>query len=179
MTDDDPITTEEWLALHLIRAGKESSKALPIEMYRNPSERECMTEYAKTKDIERILFRELDNWIRWGKKRDWLPVSFRCPLGFLYKSIDKDYEAPPERLPDPIDSLAAVKMERLVMGLPVRHRTAFVMYQLGKAAVDGEIRIVKGRDDAARIMGVQAWQYHNLVRQAGNMILRGWNTTTE
>lgn len=178
MTDDEPITTEEWLALHLIRAGKESSRALPMEMYLDPQRRN-MDEYAKTKDIERILFRELDNWIRWGKKRDWLPVSFRCPLGFLYKSVDKDYEAPPERLPDPIDSLAAVKMERLVMGLPARHRTAFVMYQLGKAAVDGEIRIVKGRDDAARLIGVQKSQYHDIVRQAGNMVLRGWNTTTD
>lgn len=34
---DEPISTEEWLALHLLRAGKEPSKALPAPKYHDPA----------------------------------------------------------------------------------------------------------------------------------------------
>lgn len=124
-----------------------------------------------TKEIESILHHEIDNWIRWGRKRDWMPVGFRCPLGFLYKSTDV-HEVSYKSLP--CDIGAAAKFERLVISLPERHREAFVMHQLDKAHMNGSVVILKGRFDKARLLGVQVRQYHNIVLQAHNIILREW-----
>lgn len=168
-------------ALHCVggRLNPEPSRAKEARYYGDPAlavrfESEgggLMQESLGTKEIESILRHEIDNWIRWGKKRDWMPVGFRCPLGFMYKSTDVHvgaYRALPS------DEGSASKFERIVIALPERHREAFVMHQLDKAHVSGWIVILKGRDDKARIMGVQKSRYHELVSQAHNIVLREW-----
>jgi hypothetical protein len=176
------MTDEEAQLLYPIFAQRakqtpERSRALPQHAYGDPAnyvkfERERggqMHESLGTKDIESILRPEIENWIRWGKKRDWMPVGFRCPLGFLYKSTDV-HEASHRALP--CDEGSAAGFERIIIGLPERHRKAFVMHQLDRAHVQGWIVIVQGRDDKARILGVQKSRYHELVSQAFNMVLR-------
>jgi hypothetical protein len=171
--DDPPITRDEYLALLAARIGKEPSMALPAHFYSNPQNKEVSVQ--KTKDAEKLLEVPLDNWIRWGKKRDWMPTGFRCPLGFMYKPKAGDVHQE-DRLnkPVPVDSEQAVRFERLVLSLPERHRAAFVMYELGRAADQNMIVIIKGRDHAARLLGVQKSQYHDIVRQAMNILLREW-----
>lgn len=119
-----------------------------------------------TKEIEAILHYDLENWLRWGRKKDWMPVSFRCPLGFLYKTPEG------EARPPACDELEAVRFERIVVGLPQRHRQAFVMYHLERIAVNSRVKIIKGRDDRAALLGIQKSRYHELVQQASNMVLR-------
>ena len=128
-------------------------------------------ETLRTKEVQSILKYEFENWIRWGKKNDWKPSSFKCPLGFMYKpSLGDVYEE--SYRPEPCDELEAVKLERIVISLPDKHKEAFVMYQLDKAAVNGFIVLVKGRDDKARALGVHKSKYHELVSEAHNMIYR-------
>jgi hypothetical protein len=123
-----------------------------------------------TKEIENILRHELDNWMRWARRRDYLPVSFRVPLGYLFKSTDVHDGEKPIRIT--VDEIGAAGFERIIVSLPQRHREAFIMYQLGRAAVAGKVRIIKGRDDCANLIGLRKSQYHEVVRQAHSMVLR-------
>jgi hypothetical protein len=133
---------------------------------------DCNFEELRLKEVESVMRHELENWIRWGRKKDWLPASFRCPLGFLFKSTEVHDVAADKELP--CDGLEAVKLERIIVGLPQKHRQAFVMHHLDKAADRGFIRIVRGREDKARLLCVQVRQYHNIVAQAHNIVLREW-----
>jgi hypothetical protein len=128
-------------------------------------------ETLRTKEIENLLHHELENWMRWGRRRDWLPAGFRCPLGFLYRATDV-HQPSYRRLP--CDEGEAARLERIIVSLPDRHRQAFVMYHLDKAHVNNHVTIVTGRDDKARLLGVQKSRYHDLVSQAHNMVLREW-----
>ena len=130
-----------------------------------------------TKEIENILRHELDNWMRWARRRDYLPTSFRVPLGYLFKATEVHDEARPIRVV--VDEIGAAGFERIVVTLPQRHREAFIMYQLGRAHVAGRVRVIKGREDCARLLGVGNWQYHNLVRQAHSMVLRKVKALTD
>lgn len=130
-----------------------------------------MHESLGTKEIESILRLEIENWIRWGMKRDWMPVGFRCPLGYLFKTTDV-HEVSYKPLPC-VDGVAA-DFERVVVGLPVKHREAIVMHLLDRAHANGLLVVVAGRDDKARLLGVQKSRYHELVAQAMNMVLREW-----
>lgn len=125
-----------------------------------------------TKEIESLLRHELDNWIRWGTRRDYLPPSFKCPVGFLFKSTDVHHE-PVYRAPR-VNDIEAARFEKIVVGLPERHRQAFVMYHLERASVKGKVFIHIGRGDAAKLLGVQVRQYHYMVNQAHAMVLRDW-----
>lgn len=128
-------------------------------------------ESIKTKDVVYMLRHEITNWMRWGRKRDWEPAGFRCPLGYLFKSSDRWVES---RAPLPCDDIEAAKFERVVVSLPQKHRQAFVMYHLEQAAIEGMIRIATGRDEKARLLGVQKTRYHELVGQAHNIVMREW-----
>lgn len=127
-----------------------------------------------TKTIEKILAKEISDWLRWGRNKDYLPVSFRCPLGFLYVPKRGDLEAKLYK-PAPINLLAVVEFERSVMALPVKHRQAFVMYHLNRARIGDKIVERKRQPyEMARLMGVQKRQFQYIVMQAHNMIFRRW-----
>ncbi len=163
------------LELHLVggRLNNEPSHACRQEQYGDPAKHVKLKgdSMQGTKQIETILRHELNNWLRWGRCRDWMPVGFRCQLGMMYKSLDReDVEAPKNFTP--CDEIGAAQFERIVVALPQRHREAFVMHHLEKAAVNGWIMIQVGRNDAARLLGVQVRQYHYMVNQAHGMILR-------
>ena len=168
------------LALRLAgrRLSNERSYAQEQRKYGNPADcvefekGESMHENLGTKQIESILRHDLENWLRWGRRRDWAPTSFRCPLGFLYKSSDV-HEGVPVRQPA-CDEIGAAGFERIVVSLPEKHRKAFVMYHLSKAHLHGRIVVIKGREDGARLLGVQVRQYHYMVNQAHSMVLRQW-----
>lgn len=128
-------------------------------------------ESMKTLEVVGVLRHDITNWLRWGRKKDWKPAGFRCPLGFLYKSTDTWSET---RKVLPCDDIEAAKFERVVVSLPQKHRETFVMYHMEQAAVDGMVRIATGRDDKARLLGVQKTRYHELVGQAHRIVLREW-----
>lgn len=128
-----------------------------------------------TKEIEGILRHELDNWLRWGRKRDWMPVGFHVPLGYLYKSADTGASYRPL----PCNENQAVRLERIIVELPEIHRQAFVMYQLGRAAVSGYVKVIRGYKQNARVLGVSERKYYYLVEQAHNMVLREWERKTK
>jgi hypothetical protein len=139
--------------------------------YIKRSNRISMEEHLTTKEIEHLLRHDIDNWIRWGRKRDWMPTGFKCPTGFMFKSNDVHE---PSYKPLPCNEISAADFERIIIRLPQRNREAFVLHQLDKAHILGFIVIVRGRDEKARILGVQKSMYHRLLNQAYNMIYRDW-----
>jgi hypothetical protein len=172
MSTDRDLTNEEWLALFFVggRMNPEKSRAMEQRRYGDPSHGIKMAGeelMQGTKEIENTLRYELENWIRWALGRSHYPPSFKCPLGYLYKS-EEYREAPRPR----VDDISAAAFEKIVVGLPERHRQAFVMHHLNRAASHGRVKILKGRDEGARLLGVQVRQYHYIVNQAHAMVLR-------
>lgn len=129
------------------------------------------------REIEKILASEIGDWIRWGRNKDYLPVSFRCPLGFLYLPKRGDIETALYSKPKPINVLTVVEFERIVVRLPDKHRQAFVMYHLNRAKVRGRI-VEKKRSgyDMAKLLGVSKSKFYGLVSEAHNMVFRNWKT---
>lgn len=130
-----------------------------------------MTDLMTTQAVETLLGLEIENWLRWGRRRDWMPMSFRCAIGLLYKSSEV-HEA--SYRPLPCDGVLAVRLERLVVALPERHRQAFVLHHMERCAIKGKLRVAHVRNDKARLLGLQKTQYHELLRQAHNIVWREW-----
>jgi len=131
------------------------------------------------RQIEKILSTEISDWIRWGRNRDYLPPSFRCPLGFLYLPMRGDLEVTLYK-PPKVNLLQVIEFEKLVVGLPVKHRQAFVMHHLSRADVNGRI-IEKKRtgSENAKLLGVHRSRYYVLLTQAHNMVFRQWRKLEE
>jgi hypothetical protein len=124
------------------------------------------------REVEKILSSEIYNWIRWGNSKDYLPPSFKCPIGQLYVPMRGDLEARLYKAP-PIDILGAIAFEAVVVTLPEKHRKAFVMHHLGRAVVRQTIRIKKRNGyEIARLLGVHRSRYYVLLKEAHNMVLR-------
>ncbi len=126
------------------------------------------------KQIEKILAVEISDWLRWGRNKDYLPPSFRCPLGYLYVPKRGDLEANLYRRA-PVNLLQVIEFEKMVIGLPVKHRQAFVMYHLDRAEINGKV-IERKRSgyENAKLLGVHRSYYYVLLTQAHNMVFRNW-----
>lgn len=132
------------------------------------------SENLPTKQIEKILSREISDWIRWGHQKDYLPPSFKCPLGFLYVPRGGDREVILSR-PAPINLLAVVEFERLIVTLPMKLREAFVMYHLNRARIYGKvIERKRSAQEMGQVLGVQKRQFYTIVEQAHNLVFRNW-----
>lgn len=123
------------------------------------------------KQCEQIMSADIENWVRWARQRNYLPASVSCVLGRLYKP-ELDDEQTGDRKPMPPVEIDAEVMESIIVSLPVRLRRAFVLHHLDRGHV-GQVTVnVKNRSDKARVMGVGARQWHYLLTQAHNLVLR-------
>lgn len=168
------------------RLHPERSRAVESHKYRDPAESvrfesekgDGMQEKLGTKAIETILKAEIENWMRWGRRRDWMPTSFKCVLGRLHIRTriplgDERYD--PNYVPPEVPTEAsAARFERVVINLPDRHRQAFVMYHLDRGIENGRIVKIESREHMARMLGVQIRMCEYLVSGAHNMVLREW-----
>ena len=130
-----------------------------------------MSEQLKTLEVMKMLKPELDNWIRWGADRSFYPKSFTCIMRYAVKIPDRVDLCGREYVP-PIDILAAECMEDVICKLAKKKREAFLLYVLGKASVNKEIKKAKCRIDGARVLRISERQYNRLVRDALNHIAR-------
>lgn len=126
------------------------------------------------KQIEKILSNEIMDWLRWGKSKDYLPSSFRCPLGQMYIPKRGDLEANLYK-PMPVNELQALAFEKIVIGLPTKHRQAFVLHHLGRVHKRGRIIEKKLNGyDIAKLLGMHRSRYYVILAQAYNMIFHRW-----
>lgn len=126
------------------------------------------------KQVEKILSREIGDWLRWGRNKDYLPVSFGSVLGRLYVPMRGDLETKLYK-PAPINVLDVLEFEALVVALPVKQRQAFVMHHLNRAIVNGKVVEKKrGGAENAKLLGVHRSRYYVLLTQAHNLIFRKW-----
>lgn len=131
----------------------------------------------KVKDFERQFGTQVDNWLRWGRQRDWLPMSFKSILALKYSGKKRDDDAALYKIPDPINELEALKMDCIVMALPLRQRQAFLLHHMGRASINNRMCRVRNSHDCAKILGVGKWQFYNLLRQASSHIHEAWDLT--
>ena len=129
-------------------------------------------EKLRLKEFESVYLPIIDNWLRWGRLRDWLPPSWRNIIGLRYRPRNREEEH--EEGKEPIDEQQAVKMERIVTNLPAQFRQAFVLHYVGRAPVRGKMKIARTRAAGAKVIGVQLRQYYNRVNKAAIIISRQW-----
>lgn len=132
-------------------------------------EDECLT----LKEIERLLDREIFNWIRWARQRNYLPASVKCVLGDLYVPKLSD-QATGDVKPLPPNEAQAELFEAIVVGLPSRLRKAFVLQHLERGHVGSVTVRVKKASDKARVMGVGNRHWNRILSDASNLVLRRW-----
>jgi len=126
-------------------------------------------------NIKNFLRKDIDNWIRWGKKKDYLPSSIKCVLGDLYKStnvFDNDQDEVVRARTFPVNSIEAERLESIVVSLSIKHRQAFVIYWLDKIAREGKVIYVHNRSDKWQAMKCSEAHYHRLVLAAHKDIAR-------
>lgn len=126
------------------------------------------------RQIEKILSREILDWLRWGKGKDYLPPSFKCPLGYLYVPLRGDLEITLYRSP-PVNLLEVLDFEKVVVSLPEKHRQAFVLHHLGRVHKRGRIVEKKLNGyEVAKVLGVGRTRYYVLLAEAYNIIFNRW-----
>lgn len=128
------------------------------------------SEKIKLRDFENHMGAEIDNWCRWGRQRDWLPMSYGNILGKRYRPRNR--HTAPENSERPVDLQAAIRIERLVCGIPEQFRQAFILHYVGRVAVNGRIRIARTKEDGARILGIKRAQYYNRINRAAAILIR-------
>lgn len=130
-------------------------------------------EYLTLKEIERLLDREIFNWIRWARQRNYLPASVKCVLGDLYVPRLDD-AATGDMKPLPPNEQMAESFEAIVVGLPSRMRKAFVLQHLERGHVGSVTVRAKSASDKARVMGVGTRHWNRILSDASNLVLRRW-----
>jgi len=133
-----------------------------------------------TREIEGMLSNELDNWLRWGRSRDWMPASYGSILGQLYRARLAEGVSPEDDVPPPpriqANEAEAMRLERIIVSLPNQQKAAFVLHHLFKGAYCGWVVKIRTREDAARILGVGKTKYHQIVNSAHSSV---WRKYTE
>lgn len=130
------------------------------------------TDKIKLREFEDQFMTEIENWRRWGRKRDWLPPSWGTIIGKHY--IPRNRESERNEITVPIDERSALKMERIVCQIPDLFKQAFVLHYVGRGAVNGKMKVARTKNDGARAMGLQRRQYYNRLNKAAVIITRQW-----
>jgi hypothetical protein len=141
-------------------------------------EMEAINECLGTKAIEAILQAEIDNWIRWGRKRDYMPTSFKCVLGNLHIRpripLGDERNDPNYVPPVALGEIGAAAFERIVVALPERWRKAFVMYHLERGVENGRVVTIRDSNHRAKLLHVQERMCRYIVTEAHTIVLREW-----
>ena len=132
MTDDEPITTEEWLALHLIRAGKEPSKALPAPKYHDPASKAIKTKgalmHAKADEL-------LQEWWEWSRKyRPHLGVPRIAPYCRESGNVGRQWDDPSDISSDEARRSVMRSVEFCVDSLPTHHSISIGLHMRNRLA---------------------------------------------
>lgn len=161
------------IAAAIIREGKQKSTAMPRHMYGDPANfvkfaNEPEAAELKTKEIEEILYHELDNWRRWCLKRDYMPTKGRDSL---------------DRIPSPasgkeIDVLQAERMERIAVSLPPRMRGVFKAHHLNKVVCGNRVVIVSNVQRICQLLGLNPRTYRRINSEAHKVVLKTLNKET-
>lgn len=130
------------------------------------------TDKIKLREFESQFMPDIDNWCKWGKGRDYLPMSWGNIIGNRYRPRNREAER--EEANKPVDTLKAFKMEKIVCDIPGIFRQAFVLHYVGRVALNGKIRMARTRDACHRIIGISRAQYYNRLNRAAAIIVRNW-----
>jgi hypothetical protein len=111
----------------------------------------------------------LDNWMRWCRKRDWLPLGHVSQIAILMKNNQRMAIAS-----DTIDSHeeAALEFNRLVMLLPRRHMTVFLLNHLDKGIFGQHIVYTKHAGLKYKLAECSKTTFYERAKEADNMVKR-------
>jgi hypothetical protein len=111
----------------------------------------------------------LDNWMRWCRKRNWLPLGHASQIAILMKNnqrmaIVTDTIA--------INELDALEFNRLVMLLPRRHMTVFLLNHLDKGICGQIIVYTKHASTKYKLAECSKTTFYERAKEADNMVKR-------
>ena len=114
---------------------------------------------------------QLDNWKRWCRKKDYLPMAHICQLAALIRQAKQESQSATDA-PLPIFEGAALSFNRLVMLLPHRHMIVFLLDYLDKG-IRGQM-IVYSRDVNTKfsLAGMSKTTFYRRAKEAEDMLKR-------
>lgn len=123
---------------------------------------------------------ELQNWLRWSKSKDWLPMRHKSTLVFLsyLAGTVVSEENTSEEYRPPLRLLDALVFDDLVINLPnsnvAKYRDVFIVYHLHKYIRQSTKVISTYRlPDKLAAVGMKKDMFYNRLAMAEAMIKRG------
>lgn len=117
---------------------------------------------------------QLDNWMRWCRRRDWLPLGHVSQLGFMIKQAKEKSESATDSAP-PVYEIQALEFNRLIMRLPRHHMAIFLLQHLDKGISGYRIVYTNRASRKHQLAGVSSATFYRRVKEAEAMITR-WMT---
>jgi hypothetical protein len=113
----------------------------------------------------------LDNWIRYCRKRDWLPLGHVSQIALLIKQA-KQVSQTATDAPIPAYEDAALKFNDLVLRLPNRLRVVFLLNHLDKGVLGQRIVYTRHAHLKYRLANVSKATFHRHATEADAAIKR-------
>lgn len=111
----------------------------------------------------------LDNWMRWCRKRDWLPLGHISQVTLLMKNNQRmAIVSDTIRIDEP----KALEFNRLVMLLPRRHMTVFLLNHLDKGIFGQRIVYTKHAGTKYQLAQMSRTTFYERAKEADNMVKR-------
>jgi hypothetical protein len=113
---------------------------------------------------------QLDNWMRWCRKRDWLPLGPASQVALMMKNAQRMPVSTDTRIM--IVEAAALEFNRLVGLLPRRHQTVFLLNHLDKGIQGNMIVYTRHAGTKYKLAGVSRSTFYERAKEADNMVKR-------
>ncbi len=114
---------------------------------------------------------QLDNWILWCRRKNWLPMAHVCQLAALIKQAKQEMQSATDTVTPVFDDRAEA-FDKLVTNLPNRYREVFLLDHLDKG-IRGQMIIYSRQPSVKyRLAGVSKSTFYERAREAENMLKR-------
>jgi hypothetical protein len=113
----------------------------------------------------------LENWIRWCRRRDWLPIGYVSQMGFMVKHGKQESVSATDVI-TPIFEESAHSFNGLIMHLPRRHMSVFLLNHLDKGVLGQMIVYKREANSKFALAGMTKTTFYQRAKEADNMIKR-------
>ena len=113
----------------------------------------------------------LDNWIRWCRKRNWLPVGHVSQIALLIRQAKEESKTATDA-PIPAYEIQAMEFNRLIMMLPKRHMDVFLLNHLDRGILGQRIVYTRDASVKYRLAGLSKTTFYERAKEADSMIKR-------
>ncbi|MDB5822197.1 MAG: hypothetical protein JWR21_901 [Herminiimonas sp.] len=113
----------------------------------------------------------LENWIRWCRGRGWLPAGYVSQLGVMTKQAKQESISATDVV-TPVFEESALSFNELIMMLPRRHMSIFLLNHLDKGVLGQMIVYKREANSKFALAGMTKTTFYRRAAEADSMIKR-------